>query len=232
MSHSNTRADAPCGPAAAPAPLLVADSLCVFRGDRLVLDGVSLCLHAGDAMLLTGPNGAGKSTLLRVLAGLRKPDSGQLTWQGQSIFADPAAHAERVAYIGHQDALKPGLSVRENLHLFTRPGASMADALEAMDLRPLADLPARLLSAGQKRRTALARVLLAQAPLWLLDEPSLGLDSAAITLLGNAMAAHRARGGVIIATTHVPLPLDNTCALDLPGAADPRPISLYEGEYA
>lgn len=232
MSQSDTRAKASAGTAPPTSPLLVADSLCVFRGDRLVLDDVSLRLGAGDAMLLTGPNGAGKSTLLRVLAGLRKPDSGQLTWEGQSIFEDRAAHAERVAYIGHQDALKPGLSVTENLHLFARPGASMADALEAMDLCALADLPARLLSAGQKRRTALARVLLAQAPLWLLDEPSLGLDSAAITLLGNAMAAHRARGGMLIATTHVPLPLDNTCALALPGAADPRPFGAFAGDDA
>lgn len=232
MSQSEPRASAPSGTPAPTGTVLEADSLCVFRGDRLVLDGVSLTLHAGDAMLLTGPNGAGKSTLLRVLAGLRKPDSGQLTWNGQSIFDDRAAHAERVAYIGHQDALKPGLSVSENLHLFTHPGADLNEALEAMDLCALADLPARLLSAGQKRRTALARVLLAQAPLWLLDEPSLGLDSAAITLLGRAMAAHRARGGILIATTHVPLPLDNTCALDLPGAADPRPFGAFEGDYA
>lgn len=232
MSQSDTRAKAPSGtPAPTPATLM-ADNLCVFRGDRLVLDGVSLHLRAGDAMLLTGPNGAGKSTLLRVLAGLRKPDSGELAWNGHSIFEDRAAHAERVAYIGHQDALKPGLSVTENLHLFARPGARMADALEAMDLLPLANLPARLLSAGQKRRTALARVLLAQAPLWLLDEPSLGLDSAAITLLGNAMAAHRARGGILIATTHVPLPLDRTCALDLPGATAPRAFGMFEGDYA
>ncbi|GBQ48879.1 heme ABC exporter ATP-binding protein CcmA [Acetobacter ghanensis] len=228
MSQSSTGANAAPAPALATAPLLAADSLCIFRGDRLVLDGVSLRLNAGDAMLLTGPNGAGKSTLLRVLAGLRKPDSGLLTWNGQSIFDDRAAHAERVAYIGHQDALKPGLTVTENLRLFTRPGANMAEALEAMDLLPLANLPARLLSAGQKRRTALARVLLAQAPLWLLDEPSLGLDSAAITLLGNAMTAHRARGGMLIATTHVPLPLDNSCALALPGATDHRPFAAYE----
>ncbi|GAN72079.1 MAG: heme ABC exporter ATP-binding protein CcmA [Acetobacter sp.] len=232
MSQPYSSAAPSSGPALTAASLLEANDLCVFRGDRLVLDGVSLRLNAGDAMLLTGPNGAGKSTLLRVLAGLRKPDSGALAWQGQSIFDDRAAHAERVAYIGHQDALKPGLTVTENLHLFARPGASMAEALEAMDLLPLADLPARLLSAGQKRRTALARVLLAQAPLWLLDEPSLGLDSAAITLLGNAMAAHRARGGVLIATTHVPLPLDNSCALDLPGATDPRSFAAYEGDEA
>lgn len=219
---------APVPPSSAPA--LQADALCVFRGDRLVLDGVSLSLAAGGALLLTGPNGAGKSTLLRVLAGLRRPDSGAVLWQGAPALADPAAHAARVAYLGHQDALKPGLSVRENLALFVsagrggdraRPeGDNLEAALTAMDLLPLADLPARLLSAGQKRRTALARVLLAQASLWLLDEPSLGLDSAAIALLGTALAQHRTQGGLVVATTHVPLPLPDTTTLRLPGAAD------------
>ncbi|MCI2077996.1 MAG: heme ABC exporter ATP-binding protein CcmA [Acetobacter peroxydans] len=225
---------------AACAPVLVAQNLVVFRGDRLVLDTLSLSLSAGEALLLTGPNGAGKSTLLRVLAGLRQPDSGVLLWHGQHTRHDRAAHAGRVAYLGHQEALKPGLSVRENLSLFAAAGQLAARqraqdgspdsyespydlpaALAAMDLVPLADLPARLLSAGQKRRTALARVLLAQAPLWLLDEPSLGLDTAAIALLGTAMAAHRARGGLIVATTHVPLPLESPATLALPGAMDP-----------
>ncbi|MFT8586005.1 heme ABC exporter ATP-binding protein CcmA [Acetobacter papayae] len=220
-------------------PALVAQDLMVFRGDRLVLDTLSLSLNTGEALLLTGPNGAGKSTLLRVLAGLRQPDSGALLWYGQPTRNDRAAHAGRVAYLGHQEALKPGLSVRENLSLFAAAGQLAAQlrrqdgstdsytspydlpaALAAMDLVHLADLPARLLSAGQKRRTALARVLLAQAPLWLLDEPSLGLDTAAIALLGEAMAAHRARGGLIIATTHVPLPLESPATLALPGAMD------------
>ncbi|MCC6104640.1 heme ABC exporter ATP-binding protein CcmA [Acetobacter sp.] len=203
-------------------PRLVAESLSVFRGDRLVLDDVSLSLHAGEAMLLTGPNGAGKSTLLRVLAGLRRPDGGALLWDGVPIAEDRTAHATRVAYLGHQDALKPSLSVVENLHLFARAGGGdMTAALKAVDLLPLADLPARLLSAGQKRRAALARVLLAQAPLWLLDEPSLGLDANAIVLLGEAIARHRAAGGVVIATTHVPLPLEDVRHLALPGAPDP-----------
>lgn len=236
--------------ATAYSPTLVAQDLVVFRGDRLVLDTLSLSLSAGEALLLTGPNGAGKSTLLRVLAGLRQPDSGALLWQGQPTRQDRAAHAGRVAYLGHQEALKPGLSVRENLSLFaaagqlaaqlrTQEGGSdsyhspygLPEALAAMDLVHLADLPARLLSAGQKRRTALARVLLAQAPLWLLDEPSLGLDTAAIALLGTAMAAHRARGGLIIATTHVPLPLESPATLALPGATDHITDSLLSDPH-
>nr|WP_281701895.1 heme ABC exporter ATP-binding protein CcmA [Acetobacter malorum] len=204
-----------------PSPRLVAESLSVFRGDRLVLDDVSLTLERGGALLLTGPNGAGKSTLLRVLAGLRRPDGGALLWDGEPITEDRTAHAARVAYLGHQDALKPSLTVRENLALFARAGGGDMDAaLKAVDLLHLSTLPARLLSAGQKRRTALARVLLAQAPLWLLDEPSLGLDAAAVELLGEAIATHRAQGGLVVATTHVPLPLGEVSHLALPGMPD------------
>ncbi|MCP9319465.1 heme ABC exporter ATP-binding protein CcmA [Acetobacter persici] len=202
-------------------PRLVAESLSVFRGDRLVLDDVSLTLAPGGALLLTGPNGAGKSTLLRVLAGLRRPDGGALLWDGVPVTQDRTAHAARVAYLGHQDALKPSLTVQENLALFARAGGGEMDtALKAVDLLHLSTLPARLLSAGQKRRTALARVLLAQAPLWLLDEPSLGLDAAAVDLLGAAIAAHRAQGGLVVATTHVPLPLGEVSHLALPGMPD------------
>lgn len=168
-------------------------------------------------MLLTGPNGAGKSTLLRVLAGLRRPDSGELLWNGEDILADRTTHAAHVAYLGHQDALKPGLTLAENLTLFAR-GQPLDDALSRFDLTDLARLPARLLSAGQKRRAALARVLLAQAPLWLLDEPSLGLDTDSVALLGHALADHRAAGGMVLATTHVPLPLQAPRHLALPGA--------------
>ncbi len=188
----------------------------VFRGERLVLDGVELCCGAGEAILLTGPNGAGKSTLLRTLAGLRPPDAGSLLWDDVPVAADGLAHARRTAYLGHQDALKPGLTLGENLRLACiTGGGGLDEALRAVALSELRDLPARLLSAGQKRRAALARVLLLRATLWLLDEPSLGLDRSAIALLGALLARHRAAGGLVIATTHVPLPLPDATELAL-----------------
>ena len=188
----------------------------VVRGERLVLDGIDLACGPGGATLLRGPNGAGKSTLLRILAGLRAPDAGHLSWNGVPVAADRILHAGRVAYLGHQDALKPGLTLAENLGLACRTGGGALDpALAALALSALRDLPARLLSAGQQRRAALARVLLLRAPVWLLDEPSLGLDSHAIELLGALFAAHRAAGGLVIATTHVPLPLPAAATLVL-----------------
>nr|WP_321986222.1 heme ABC exporter ATP-binding protein CcmA [uncultured Lichenicoccus sp.] len=193
-----------------------ARGLVVFRGERLVLDGVDLECAAGGAVLLTGPNGAGKSTLLRVLAGLRPPDAGSLLWDGAPVADDPLTHAGRVAYLGHQDALKPGLTLEENLRLACiLGGGGLEAALAAVDLARLRQLPARMLSAGQKRRAALARVLLLRASLWLLDEPSLGLDRHAVALLGELLAAHRAAGGLVVATTHVPLPLPDAAILAL-----------------
>lgn|GEM_PF-59773 len=195
---------------------LQADQLVVIRGERLVLDGLGLACHDGEALLLTGPNGAGKSTLLRILAGLRTPDSGTVLWDGEPIAEDPAAHARRTAYLGHLDALKPGLTLAENLRLAAiTGGGDLAGALAALGLSPLHDLPARLLSAGQKRRAALARILLLRARLWLLDEPSLGLDRQSIGLLGAMLARHRAAGGLVIATTHVALPLPGARSLSL-----------------
>ena len=194
------------------------ENISVFRGERLVLDRVGFTLDAGDALLLTGPNGAGKSTLLRVLAGLRKPEGGHVLWSGVDTLADRSQHAGRVAYLGHQDALKLGLTLRENLTLAARSGGGDPDScMKSLNILGLADLPARMLSAGQKRRAALARVLLAQAPLWLLDEPSLGLDINTMGLLGTLFAAHRQAGGIVIATTHVPLPLPHARTLALPG---------------
>ena len=199
-------------------PQLDARGITVFRGERLVLDGIDLSCAGGGAVLLTGPNGAGKSTLLRILAGLRAPDAGSLLWDGAPIRDDSLAHARRIAYLGHQDALKPGLTLAENLRLAGITGGGALDsALAAVALSDLRDLPARLLSAGQKRRAALARVLLLRAPLWLLDEPSLGLDAGAIDLLGALLARHRAEGGLVVATTHVPLPLDGAEQLGLGG---------------
>ncbi len=195
---------------------LQAEALVVFRSERLVLDGVSLAAPAGGAWLLLGPNGAGKSTLLRVLAGLKRPDAGTLSWDGVDALAEPAAHGAHVGYLGYQDAIKPGLTVLENLALAARLSRrEPAGSLAALDLLALAALPARLLSAGQRRRLALARLHLAGAPLWLLDEPSLGLDAASIERLGGLIAEHRAAGGVVVVATHVELPLPGAARLPL-----------------
>ncbi|RFD19247.1 heme ABC exporter ATP-binding protein CcmA [Komagataeibacter melaceti] len=211
--------------------MLEVENISVFRGERLVLDRVGFTLEAGSALLLTGPNGAGKSTLLRVLAGLRKPEGGHVLWSGVDTLADRSEHASRVAYLGHQDALKPGLTLRENLTLAARSGGGDPDScMKSLNILGLADLPARMLSAGQKRRAALARVLLARAPLWLLDEPSLGLDMNTMDLLGTLFAAHRQAGGIVIATTHVPLPLPNARTLALPGLNEsdiPQPMEDF-----
>jgi heme exporter protein A len=156
--------------------------------------------------------------LLRLLAGLKRPDAGSLFWGERDLLADPAAHAACIGYVGHLDAVKPGLTVTENLSLAARlNGGSIAAALEAVDLADLAELPARMLSAGQKRRLALARLTLARAPLWLLDEPTLGLDAASVARFGRMLAAHRACGGAVVAATHLPLPLPEALELRLDG---------------
>ncbi|MCQ4159842.1 heme ABC exporter ATP-binding protein CcmA [Roseomonas sp. GC11] len=188
--------------------MLEAKDIGVLRGERVVFTGLSLSISPGEAILLTGANGAGKSTLLRVLAGLVPVAEGEILWHGAPALADRVAHAARLRYLAHAEALKPGLTAAENLLFWSRRwGGDIAAALAAVDLSALAELPARLLSAGQKRRLALARLALAPVPLWLLDEPSVGLDAASIARFGTLLAAHRARGGAVVAATHVPLPL-------------------------
>jgi heme exporter protein A len=194
--------------------VLEAEALSAFRGERLVLSGVSFRVADGGALLLTGPNGSGKSTLLRVLAGLCRIETGRLLWRGEDALADLAGHGRRVAYLGHQDAIKPGLSAAENLRPWGGSAAVRA-ALEAVGLGGLADLPVRLFSAGQRRRLALARLMVRAAPVWLLDEPTLGLDVASVGRFGAMLARHRAGGGVVIAATHLPLPLPDAAELAL-----------------
>ena len=151
---------------------------------------------------MRGSNGAGKSSLLRTLAGLTPMAAGTLLWGDEAALEDLPTHARRLAWLGHLDAVKPALTALENV--------PSRDALAAVGLAAYADLPARLLSAGQKRRLAVARVVSAGAKLWLLDEPTTGLDTASIDRFCAICAAHRAGGGMIIASTHTPL--------DLPGA--------------
>ncbi|MBR0673772.1 heme ABC exporter ATP-binding protein CcmA [Neoroseomonas soli] len=196
--------------------VLAARDLSCIRGERAVFAGLSFALPEGAALVLTGANGAGKSTLLRILAGLLRPAEGAVLWRGEDTSADPAAHARRLRYLSHQDALKPALTVAENLSFFASLwGGAVAPALAAMALTPLADLPARVLSSGQKRRLALARLVLAPASLWLLDEPTTGLDAASVERLGPVLAAHRAAGGIVVAATHLPLPLPDARELRL-----------------
>jgi len=194
--------------------VLQAIGLAAFRGERLVFAGLSFAVPAGGALVLTGPNGSGKSTLLRLLAGLARPEAGRLLWDGADTLADLPAHAARLRYLGHQDAVKPGLTVAENLQ-FWGGGDAVRRALAAVDLLRLADLPARMLSAGQKRRLAIARLVLTPAPLWLLDEPTLGLDAASVARVGALLAAHRAGGGMVVAATHLPLPLADAAEFSL-----------------
>jgi len=214
--------------------VLTGKGLAAFRGERLVFRDLDFSVPAGGAILLVGPNGSGKSTLLRVLAGLGRLAAGRLLWNDEDL----AEQAELVAYVGHQDAVKPGLTVAENLSFYarlsvpswsgvTRPSlpncaesigsapAKTAIGLAALALTDLADVPARMLSAGQKRRLALSRLALTGAPLWLLDEPTLGLDTAAIERFGVLLRDHRARGGIVVAATHVPLPMADVAELRL-----------------
>ena len=194
--------------------MIEAQALAAFRGERLVFRDLSFRVERGGALVLAGPNGSGKSTLLRLLAGLVRPAAGSLCWDGEDALADFPEHARRLAYIGHLDAVKPGLTVAENL-AFAAHGAAVGPALEALGLAPLAGLPARMLSAGQKRRLALCRLALSTGPLWLLDEPTLGLDTASVTRFGALLARHRSGGGIVVAATHLPLPLPDAGELRL-----------------
>lgn len=184
---------------------LSAENLSCQRGGRVVFRGLSFAVAGGEAVEVVGPNGSGKSSLLRLIAGLVPAAGGRLALEGGD---DEATLAEQSHYCGHQDAFKPALTVAENLTFWTSflgGGGAILPALERLGLAHLADLPAGYLSAGQRRRLALGRLLTVKRPLWLLDEPTAALDAASQKVLAGIMAEHVAAGGLLMAATHQPL---------------------------
>lgn len=204
--------------------MLQADSLECVRGDRTLFRGVSLALEAGTLLHVQGPNGSGKTSLLRILASLSPPESGEIRWNGQPLRRLGDQYRAALAYIGHQNAIKDDLSAVENLLVSERlagaaiDDAAARDALGRLGLGHYADLPARVLSQGQKRRSALARLAFRRrCPLWILDEPFVALDPAAVGTLADLVSAHVAAGGIVVLTTHhaVEIPAANAQALAL-----------------
>ena len=191
---------------------LTLSNLAVSRGDRPLFDGLNLIVAAGEAVALVGANGAGKTSLLRVIAGLIRPDAGEVVFTGAGGGMDAEeARSRGLHLIGHQDGLKTGRTAWDELRfqaLWTGgTEASAKAACQRLDLGRLLELEVRKLSAGQRRRVALARLLASPRSLWLLDEPLAPLDAERRTLVGLLMAEHLAGGGMIVAAVHDPLPI-------------------------
>ncbi|WP_114392218.1 heme ABC exporter ATP-binding protein CcmA [Oleisolibacter albus] len=204
--------------------------LTCLRSTRVVFAGLDFAVDTGAALVLVGPNGSGKSSLLRLMAGLSRPFAGQFLWDGAAIADEPDVHRARLRYVGHLDAVKPALSVLENLTAWAAldggadPRGRALAALERFALDHLADVPGRYLSAGQKRRLNLSRLALAAAPLWLLDEPTTALDRASVARLAAEIRRHRASGGMVVLSTHTDLDLEAPAVLDVSDfAVQPAP---------
>jgi len=191
---------------------LTAENLACARGDKRLFDGLNFHVTAGQALAVEGANGAGKTSLLRMIAGFLAPAAGRIVIKTAASENDDAEErGKTIGWLGHQDGLKPQLSVREQLDFFASLYATKADGtvLEQVGLARQADLPCRYLSAGQKRRLGLARLLAVKRPLWLLDEPFAALDASGQRLIAHLMARHCGEGGIIVAATHEPLGLGN-----------------------
>ena len=187
--------------------MLLLTDVGLVRGVRLLFQNIDLRLAAGEAAVVRGPNGVGKSSLIRVVAGLLRPSMGEVRRNGAIGLANDDA------------ALDGRTTLARALGFWARlDGARVEDGIEPMGLGPLADVPVRMLSTGQRRRATLARVIASNAPLWLLDEPANGLDSEGQERLAAAMARHRAQGGAVLAATHQPIGLDDARDLVLGGA--------------
>jgi heme exporter protein A len=192
---------------------LCVDQVHVWRGDRHVLKGVSLKVRRGELLQVSGPNGTGKTTLLRVVSGLLHPEGGTISWQGTSIASAPLDFQRALAYASHEPALKGDLTALENLRFSVGlkrrvTPRELTESLTRTGVAACADLPARVLSAGQRRRVAIARVLAMRAGLWLLDEPFTNLDAAGVLLLSSVLAEHVGRGGLALVVAHHELKVD------------------------
>lgn len=195
---------------------LEGSDLACIRGGREVFAGIAFGVGGGEALLVTGRNGAGKSSLLRSIAGLVRITAGRLELSGGDA---ERTLPEQAHYLGHQDALKPSLTVAENLRFWAdylgNDGQAPAVALAAVGLDALVDVPAGYLSAGQRRRLSIARLLVSKRPIWLLDEPTSALDRAAQEMLARVMQEHLAGGGLIVAAAHGPIGLQRAKELRL-----------------
>ena len=198
------------------------EKLTCIRGERVIFTNLNFSINEGEVLYLKGPNGSGKSTLLRLMAGLLPPTSGALTWNNKYINDDERLFRSLIHYVGHQDAIKTGLTVEENLHFWAEMNSYMKEAgtvqkaLKEFSLDNLSTLPARFLSAGQRKRLNLARLSATSAPLWLLDEPSNSLDSDSVKILSRAISEHQQKGGMVAIATHEKLDINsNTLTLSM-----------------
>ncbi len=205
------------------APLLEAIAVHLWRGDKHLLRGVALALHAGELLQIVGPNGVGKTSLLRCIAGLLPMESGDVKWKGNDIREGRDDYHRALSYLGHTNALKNELTALENLRYGVSlrrkvTSVELLEALERVQIPQCVHLPARAMSAGQKRRLAIARVLLSDATLWILDEPITNLDAAGISLFEECVASHLKRGGAVLTAAH---------QLLLKGEPNARTLELY-----
>ena len=196
---------------------LTASDLSCIRQERQIFAGVDLSLQEGELLWVKGRNGAGKSSLLRIMARLLSSATGQVHWKDEEITEDPEPYLSSLQYIGHQDGLKTAFTPRENLQFWIdfHGRGDIKKALTAFELDPIANSPVRILSAGQKKRTHLARLVACPAPLWILDEPISSLDVHFIDLFKHVLKTHLDQGGMALLATHQDLEMDGTRILDL-----------------